>query len=204
MKKTNPKFIITFIILLTLLLGYYAYLSNKDRVAKQEVEMSAVQEALSRNLQNDYPSTPKEVIKYYNELLKCFYNEGCTDDEIDELGHKARELYDAELLEANELGTYLIRLRQDIEDYKENDRSIATAIVASSTNVDYFEEDGFEFARLTSTYSIVEGEGENSNLTRQVYLLRKNEENHWKIYGWDDVTNVELYQQNNGQGKTAE
>lgn len=204
MKKANPKLIITFACLLVLLVGYYAFLSNKEREAKEETALSVVQETLSRNLQNDYPPTPKEVIKYYNEILKCFYNEGATEEEIDGLGQKARELYDAELLEANELGTYIMRLHQDIQDYKENERRIVTAVVAASTNVDYFEEDGSEFARITSSYNIVEGEGENNNITRQVYLLRKDKENHWKIYGWEDVVNVELYQQQSQQSENAE
>ncbi len=193
MKKMNPKLIITFICLLVLLLGYYAYLSNKDREEKKEAELSVIQETLSRDLQNDYPPTPKEVIKYYNELLKCFYNEECTDEEIDDLGNQARILYDDELLEANELGSYLMRLRQEVLDYREKERRIATASVAASTNVDYFEEDGFDFARIMAVYNIMEGK--TSNPTRQVYLLRKDEENHWKIYGWDDAANIELYQQ---------
>lgn len=193
MKKTTPKVIITFICLLTLLVGYYAYLSGKDREEKEEVTMTPVQEALSRDMQNDYPATPKEVLKYYNEILKCFYNEECTEEEIDDLGQKARELYDAELLEANELGTYLMRLRAEIADYKEKERRIASSAVATSTNVDYFEEDGFEFARIMCVYNIMEGEV--SNPTRQVYLLRKDEDRHWKIYGWEDASNLELTQE---------
>lgn len=193
MKKTTPKVIITFICLLTLLVGYYAYLSGKDREEKEEVTMTPVQEALSRDMQNDYPATPKEVLKYYNEILKCFYNEECTEEEIDDLGQKARELYDAELLEANELGTYLMRLRAEIADYKEKERRIASSAVATSTNVDYFEEDGFEFARIMCVYNIMEGEV--SNPTRQVYLLRKDEDRHWKIYGWEDAANLELTQE---------
>lgn len=194
MKKATPKLIITFICLMVLLVGYYAYLSNKEREEKAEAALSATQETLSRNLQKDYPPTPKEVIKYYNEIVKCLYNEEITEDEIDALGQKARELYDEELLEANDLGSYTLRLRQDVQTYKDSQRHIVTAIVASSTNVDFFEEDGFSFARLTSSYNIVEGEGKDSNITRQVYLLRKDEKNRWKIYGWEDAANVELYQ----------
>lgn len=202
MKKANPKLIITFACLLVLLVGYYAFLSNKEREAKEEVTMSAVQETLSRDMQNDYPPTVKEVVKYYNEILKCFYNEDCTEDEIDELGQRARELYDEELLDANELGTYLIRLHQDIQDYKDVERRIATSAVAASTNVYYFEEDGFEFARIMSAYNIIEGD--ESNYTRQVYLLRKDADNHWKIYGWDDAENLELYRRESQQGETVE
>lgn len=193
MKKTTPKVIITFICVLTLLVGYYAYLSNKDREEREEATLSVIQETLSRDMHNDYPATPKEVVKYYNEILKCFYNEEGTEEEIDDLGERARELYDAELLEANELGTYLMRLRAEVQDYKENERRITTTAVAASTNVDYFEEDGFEFARIMCVYNIMEGE-ENTP-TRQMFLLRKDEENHWKIYGWMDANKLELEQE---------
>lgn len=189
MKKVTPKLIIVVIILLVALVGYYAHLANKDKEAKEEAAMTAVQEVLSRDMQYDYPATPKEVIKYYNAILKCFYNEECTNGDIEELGQRARELYDAELLEANELGPYMIRLREDIEDYKANKRKIANFAVSASTNVDFFEEDGFSFARLMCTYNITEDD--KSNFTKQVYLLRKDEENHWKIYGWQDATMLE-------------
>lgn len=192
MKKTTPKVIITFICLLTLLVGYYAYLSNKDRNEKEEVVMTTLQEALSRDMQNDYPATPKEVLKYYNVILKCFYNEECTEEELDDLGQRARELYDAELLEANELGTYLIRLHSEVADYKDKNRRIASSAVAASTNVDFFEEDGFEFARILCVYNIMEGDVNKP--TRIMYLLRKDEDRHWKIYGWEDAANLEVTQ----------
>ena len=189
MKKVTPKLVIVVIVLLVVLVGYYAYLANKEKAAKEEAAMTAVQEVLLRDMQYDYPATPKEVVKYYNAILKCFYNEECTNGDIEALGQRARELYDAELLEANELGPYMIRLREDIEDYKANDRKIANFAVSASTNVDFFEEDGFSFARLMCTYNITESD--KSNFTRQVFLLRKDEENHWKIYGWQDAAMLE-------------
>lgn len=198
MKKVNPKLVIVFICLIILLVGYYAYLANQKKAAKQEAAMTVVQATLSRDLKYDYPATPKEVIKYYNEILKCFYNEECTDGEIEELGQKARELYDEELLEANEYGPYMIKLKSDIEDYKNNKRRITSFAVAASTNVDFFEEDGFSFARISCAYNIMEGEV--SKPTRQVYLLRKDDDNHWKIYGWEDAANLE----ENQSDETAE
>lgn len=189
MKKVTPKLIIVIAILLIALVGYYAFLANQDKKAKEEASMTAIQEVLSRDMKYDYPATPKEVVKYYNAILKCFYNEECTDGDIEELGQRARELYDAELLEANEIGPYMIRLREDIADYKENERKIANFAVSASTNVDFFEEDGFSFARLMCTYNITEAK--QSNFTRLVYLLRKDENNHWKIYGWQDAALLE-------------
>ena len=189
MKKATPKLIIVIAILLVALVAYYAFMANRDKQIKQEASMTAVQEVLSRDMKYDYPATPKEVVKYYNAIMKCFYNEECTDGDIEELGQRARELYDAELLEANEIGPYMIRLKEDIADFKEKKRKIANFAVSASTNVDFFEEDGFSFARLMCTYNFAEDK--ESKFTKLAYLLRKDENNHWKIYGWQDAALLE-------------
>ena len=95
MKKTNTsvtKITVFFIFLLVLVVGYYAYLSGTHRTEQQEAVMSEIDTALSRNLENNYPSTPKEVVKYYNDLMKCFYNEDCTEEELQELGASEKKL----------------------------------------------------------------------------------------------------------------
>jgi len=185
MKKTTTKVTIILVCLIAAVVGYYAYLSNRAYSAKAETELSAIELVLSRDMENDYPATPKEVIKYYNEIMKCFYNEECDDDQIDALGVRARKLYDEELLEANELGSYLVRLRRDIAEYKEHSRRISYASVGASTSVFYFEEDGFSFARIPCGYTI--SDGGKSYPANQIYLLRRDEEKRWKIYGWKDV-----------------
>lgn len=188
MKKSTTAITIIIVIGIILMVGYYAYLSSQSRDRLQETELSQVQTVLSRDLSRDYPPTPKEVIKYYNEILRCFYNEECTDEEIDDLGNKARELYDAELLENNEMGIYLIRLHAEIADFKENNRRISSLAVASSTNVELFEEDGYSFARIMCKYNITEN-GANRP-SDQIYLLRQDENKKWKIYGWQPAEAV--------------
>ncbi len=173
-----------------MVVGFYAYLSGRARESKAEISMTVIQSTLSRDLENDYPSTPKEVIKYYNSILKCFYNEEATDEEIEELAYKARELYDDELLEQNEEELYLIRLREDIQGYKDNKRRITSMSVAASTNVDFFTQNDFDFARIHCGYNIMEA-GTNRS-TVLVYLLRKDENKKWKIYGWDLEENVNV------------
>ena len=82
----------------------------------------------------------------------------------------------------------MMRLGAEIQEYKEKKRRITGTAVAASTNVDLFSEDGYDFARLQSNYSIIEG-GEKSN-TVIVYLLRKDAQKRWKIYGWTSAENV--------------
>lgn len=188
MKKMTTRTTIIVVLLVLAVVGYYAYLSNKSRESQQESTMSVVQETLSRDLSKDYPPTPKEVIKYYNEILRCLYNEKSTDEEIEALGLKARELYDAELLAINEEESYQMRLKAEVYDYRENERRITSFNLASSTSVDFFEEDNFEFAKIMCGYNMLQG-GKN-HPSSQMYLLRKDENNRWKIYGWEDVVNL--------------
>ena len=185
MKKSTVRVTMILIILFVVLVGVYAYLSNKSRSAAQEGVMTNVQTVLSRDLEYDYPPTPKELLKYYNDIQKCFYNENCTDEEIEELANRARELYDDELLANNEVDVHIMSLKEEIKDYKAHKRVISAVSVAASTNVDFFQEDGYEFARIYCGYNVTEGS--TTKQVRQIFLLRRDGNKRWKIYGWELV-----------------
>ena len=186
-KKTKNIFLII-ILLIVAVVGYYCYLVNREEKVQQETTLSTVQVVLSRDLKHDYPPSPKEVMKYYMELTKCMYNEDCTEQEFEDLAIKARELFDAELAEHNELGSYLINLTSEVSNFKNLGRRISNVSISASTDVDYFEDDGFSFARLRCGYTVLEKKQSYSSI--EVYLLRKDQEGHWKIYGWDLAENV--------------
>ena len=101
---------------------------------------------------------------------------------------KARGLYDKDLLAINDKDVYLLQLKKGITEFKEAKRRIAATAVAASTNVDFFTEDGYEFARIHCGYTI--SENGKSKMEARVYLLRRDEQRHWKIYGWDSANNV--------------
>lgn len=185
MKKSATRVSIVVIILVAGVVGYYAYLSNQAKEQKRDATMSTVQSVLSRNLESDYPSTVKEVIKYYNEIMKCYYNEECTEAEIEALGMQARELYDEALLEENEVNEYMERLYGEINSFKNNQRKITSISLAGSTSVDYFDQDGYSFARIQCIYNVSEGGVTTGSIER--YLLRRDENKLWKIYGWELV-----------------
>ncbi len=188
MKKSTVRVTIILIVLIAGIVGVYAYLASRSKSAAESAAMTNVQKVLSRDLEYDYPSTPKELLKYYNEIQKCFYNENCTDGEIEELANRARELYDEELLANNELGVHIMSLKAEIKDYKDHKRVITAVSVAASTNVDYFEQDGYEFARIYCGYNVTEGS--TTSQVRQIFLLRRDGDRRWKIYGWDSADNV--------------
>lgn len=189
MSKRTTQGTIVFVVLILVVVGYYSYLVNRDKQIVNDKKISAVQNVLLTDLEKNYPPTPKEVVKFYNDIMKCFYNEETTDQEIEELAMKARELYDDELLENNEWGSNIINLETEINDFKGDNKRITSISVASSTNVDYYSTDGFDFARVRSSYNVVQDK--STTTINQVYLLRKDTNNHWKIYGWELAENLE-------------
>ncbi|MCM1058503.1 MAG: hypothetical protein NC517_13010 [Firmicutes bacterium] len=194
MKKSTVRVTIIIMVVLVGLMTLYAFLLSRMRSETEAAKMTAVQSALSRDLTKNYPATVKEVLKYYTEIEKCFYNEECTDAEIEALGVQARMLYDQELLDNNEIVGYIERLKSDVKGFKDAKRRLISVTVASSANVDYFSEDGYDFARLYCGYTVKENNGQTFSAGR-IYLLRKDEDRHWKIYGWDADENVNVINQ---------
>ena len=84
--KNGAKLLVVGIILAVLVIGYYFYLSNRQSADREEVvESTLVQSVLMKDLEKSYPPTPKEVVKYFNEISKCFYNETYTEEELYDL-----------------------------------------------------------------------------------------------------------------------
>lgn len=193
MKKTTTRAAVIILIVLVAVVGVFAYLQGRIREESNDAVMTEAQKVLFRDLSTDYPGTVKEVIKYYVSIQRCFYSDSTTAEELEQLGMKARELYDADLLAINGEEDNLIRLTADVNEFKDKKRTITSVAVASSLNVDTFKEDGYEFARIRCDYSIMEGS--TNKLVSIIYLLRRvdNGRNEpWKIYGWDNAENVHV------------
>ncbi len=177
-----------FLAICCVLLAYYM-MNLKAQKSKPEdyVQLTKVQEVLSRNLETNYPQTPKEVIKYYSEITKCFYNEEYTEEELYDLAMKAMELYDHDLAANKTEEQYLQDLKSEIEAFKATGNSISSYSTSSSTDVYEFTEDGYKFARLYCTYNV--RMGTVIQPIEEIFLLRMDLEGHWKIYGWDVADN---------------
>ena len=82
-KKAKP--IIVIVIMALLVGGYYFYLSNKVESNESKEVVTAVQNVILKDLDKNYPPTPKEVVKYYSEISKCLYNEAYTDEQLEKM-----------------------------------------------------------------------------------------------------------------------
>lgn len=185
------KGVIVGVVLICLVGGYYYYLTNKreDKSKEETVKATVVQEVLMRNLDNNYPPTPREVVKYFGELVQCIIGETYTDEEFEKLALQAQKLYDAELISNKTQQQYLDDLKWDINTFKEEEIVISSYSPSSSVDVEEFSRDGYKWAKLYCSFSLRKGTYIESN--EEVFLLRRDEDGHWKIYGWQPVENDE-------------
>lgn len=163
-----------------LIVGGYYYFVHKDRATVEDaVELTEVQQIITKDLEKNYPSTPRSVVKLYNRIICSFYNETYTEDELYELGDQARMLFDEELLANNPRDTYFESLKADIAKYQEQSKTIKSAAVCDTSEVVYQTVDGDECAYVSASY-FVSGEKAYTS-TNQMYVLRKDEDGNWKI-----------------------
>ena len=187
------KATIIMVLMVVLIVWYYSYLSSKNDAAASNkaleeqtmAEMTAVGELLAKAEYKEYPSTPVQVVKYYNEITACFYNEQYTDQQLEKLADLASSLYDDELRANQNSDTYLDNIRADIKTFKSGNITIYNSEVSSATDVEYFEHNGYECARLYCLYTLKSGT--NYQPSKEVFILRKDTEGHWKIFGFDLV-----------------
>lgn len=185
MRKNNGvKVVIIGIVLLCLVLGYYYHLSNKKAAEneKNNVKLTAVQEALLQNLDKNYPPTPREVIKCFGNLCQCLYEGQYTEEEFLALAAQAQKLYDAELIANSTQEQYIENLKYDINNFKEKKIVISSYSPASSTDVERFTQDGYEWAQMQCVFTL--RKGTQLSKSEEIFMLRKDENGHWKIYGW--------------------
>ena len=158
-----------------------AFLGTAGRRTSVEdtVELTEIQKLITKNLDTNYPATPREVVKYYNRILECFYDDTYTDDELESLADQARKLLDDELLENNPRDQYLSDLKADIEDYHNKSKTIRSSNVCDSNDVVYQTVDGRECAYVTASYFM--NENNSFDRTNEMYVLRKDDDGDWKI-----------------------
>lgn len=176
--------IIIIVVSVALIVGVFWLVLNRNAKDDEptDVQISAVQNVLLRNMENDYPPTPKEVLKYYSDITQCFYAGGYTDEELEQLALRAWELYDKDLQANQDYAMYLEDLKAEIESYKEKDWTISSYSTSASTDVEEFERDGDEWAQLYAFYNV----RQSTQIVKvtELFLMRKDEAGHWKIYGW--------------------
>ncbi len=186
MAKSNNgsvKRIVILFLLAAVVVGGFAMVALRNKPSEATPEMlSPVEDVLARNLDNNYPGTPKEVLKYYSEITRCFYSESYTPEQLSQLAAKSRELLDDDLRAQQDDDQYLNDLKTSIDIFKSNDRNISSYSVSSAADISYYRYEDADWAKAMCVFTI--REGTKMVATQEEFLLRKDQQGHWKIFGW--------------------
>ncbi len=171
------------VICISLVVGYYYYISNKDTAA-ESTDLTEVQKVILKDFSgSSYPATPREVVKLYNRILCCYYNEEYTEEEFEKLANQAIALMDQELADNNPAEQYYLQVKAEVETYRARKRTINNASVCDTNEVEETVIDGRECAYVTSSYFVRDTEGFSKSSQR--YVLRKDEDGNWKILAFE-------------------
>ena len=165
---------------LLLCVGFYN-LKNHSGTGEDAKDMTTVQRIDAKNLEQDYPKTPRAVLKLYNEIITSYYEEKYTEEEFDKLIDQARILFDQELADNNPKEDYKTAVQESIANYSGRNFKIRQTDVCDSSDVKYLTDDknGDELAYVTASYFTEENK--KFDKTYQMYVLRKDAEGKWKI-----------------------
>ena len=142
-----------------------------------------VEKLMELNLDDNYPGNAREVLKVYNRILKCCYNEDLTDEQIKKLAEQNQKLFDEQLLEKNPLDQYVEKLKKDIKDYKDKKTTIANIAIQDLAEAEREERGGYKFCNLLVSYIVKDTKGLKT--TNEKYYLREDDKGRWKILFWE-------------------
>ncbi len=169
-------------LLIVLALVYYNYLNNKANNRFDKTQPTEVEKLKKYNFEDEYPKTVRDVVKLHCRYLKCLYNGGLDDKEIETLNSQMRNLYDKELLSNNKENVQLQSLKNEIASYRDENMSITSYTMSAANDIEYYTIEDVEYAKIDVTVNIkVKTTGEK---TYEEYILAKDSNDRWKILGW--------------------
>ena len=127
-KKSGGAGVVAVILIAVVIVAAFVLvLRFRPRSAEDTTEVSEMDTLLNIDIAENYPSTPREVMKLYNRYIVCLYGAGdgkMNDAQMQALGGKLRELYDEELLGENPQEINLQSLEEEIGSYREDGKVI--------------------------------------------------------------------------------
>jgi hypothetical protein len=190
MKKAKNRTSLTIAVMSMIaivLIGFYFYWNYRTKpVEEASLEnMTKAQKLITKDLELYYPETPREVVKLFGNMINALYD-NVSDEDLEPLALKVRELYDEEFLAANPEEAYLTNLKADLAEWKKNKRRIATNFIVKKEDEQQSVMEGVNYSINYISFTIQE-EGKFTETWK--VMLRQDSKKKWKILGWQVVPN---------------
>ena len=196
MTKSNKTTIITLVVMAVIAVAiFFGYYQMTSKTPEEEVTVAKTEadKLIQKDMENNYPGTPREVLKLHGRITQCIYNDELNMNQLEGLLEQARKLYDDELLALNPWDTHLNNLIADMEDYEKNDRTIMSYTVQNSSQIKTQKIDGEEYA-IAYMLFITSDKSAAYTESCEKFMLKKDGTGDWKIIGWElaDPKSVEI------------
>lgn len=188
-KRLSWLVAVTIIVVLGVAWYYYDSMKKDEESGISDSVVDEVAKVLNKDLEESYPYTAREVVQFFIRIQKCYYNEDYTDEELVKLAYKATELFDDELKSENQFDEYFEDLKEEIDAFESDGKTINRVILEKSSEVVYSTVDEQKYASINCTYYI-KGDAGTSRVI-ETYILRKDEMGRWKILGWKEYEGSE-------------
>lgn len=182
-KKANNIIGILFIILIICILaGFFivAFFKNDDTSGyfnkEDKVNAEVIYKKVMSINQEDYPTSPEDVVSLYTEGYKLLYGDKIKDTSIvGTILEKQRILLSDEILEKNSFEEQLKNVLDSIQNLKDNKVKV-TSVEINSTMYDP-RDSNISYVRVNTRDNLFQ-------IYYYLYYLQREEDGKWKITGW--------------------
>ncbi|MBR2046539.1 MAG: hypothetical protein IJ958_10485 [Agathobacter sp.] len=185
----NLKYVIIGIACICLIcVGFYFF---SQEHATTEKDLTEVEKVMVRKLDENYPKTPREVVKFYNRIISCYYGEELTEEQLNKLVDQMMCLLDEDLLIVNPRDEYYNSIVADIELYKKANKSVVSTDVCDSNEVKYVDDvkegtsEVDKIAYVDASYFV--NEDGDFVYSYQQFVLRQDDDGRWKIITFYEI-----------------
>lgn len=180
----NAKYVIIAIACISVICASFYFFSQGNK--ENEKDLTEIEKVIVRDLEKNYPKSPREVVKLYNRIVKCYYGSQMpTEKELNDLVDQMICIMDDDLLLINPRDEYYNWVVNDINQYKRDKKQLVSTDVCSTNDVKYItddkngEEEKDKLAYVDASY-FVNTDGKFS-YTYQQFVLRQAADGRWKI-----------------------
>lgn len=189
-KKSGPLGTIIFMVLFAaVVIGIYFAITRGMNTDTKEIpaETSEADALIKKDLDWEYPATPREVLKLYCRITKCLYNDDLTDEQIKKLVSQVRNLYSFDLLENNAEDEQIAFIKGDRVEYKKDKKTIFSFAIDSASNIEYIDTKAGKTAVIKMYFTLKAGA--NMERSFEEFSLIRQDDGKWKIAAWRQSEN---------------
>lgn len=191
MKKA--KFIIIGLACICLIcFGFYSFTKDRETVEK---DLTEVEKLIVKDLDKSYPKTPREVVKFYMRINRCFYGEELSDEQVNELVDQTLLLLDEDLLAENPRDKFYDSIVLEMKEAKSDNITVVSVDVCDTNEVKRIDDkkgDGTidKLAYVNGNY-FINYDG-SFVYSYKEFVLRQDDDGRWKIITFYDVEGERL------------